>query len=152
MEVCEDAYRSLLRLAPDLRRVRGCLGSSPGAAADLYLEVLEQSRYTTLLRLTYAFPCADGGQVPSLDPNARLCAYHDARQVEVLDLYQTALPIYRHYDYPALEAKWRANLFLAKWLAFCARQGYRFGSGAVEAEPPGAIRGCRERHPDLSGI
>ena len=65
--------------------------------------------------------------MPSLDPNARLCAYHDARQVEVLDLHQTALPIYRHYDFPALDAKWRANLFLAKWLAFCARQGYRFG-------------------------
>jgi uncharacterized protein len=151
MEVCEDAYRSLLRLVPDLRRARGCLGSTPVAAADLYLEVLEQSRYTTLLRLTHAFPCGEGVLVPSLDPNARLCAYHDARQVEVLDLYQTALPIYRHYDYPALEAKWRANQFLAKWLAFCARQGHRFGPGALEAGP-GPMRGCRERHPDLSGI
>lgn len=151
MDVCEDAYRSLLRLAPDLPLVRGCLRSNPGAAADLYLEVLEQSRYTTLLRLTYAFPDADGGRVPALDPNARLCAYHDARQVEVLDLHQTALPIYRHYDFPALDAKWRANLFLAKWLAFCARQGYCFGSGAVPAAPV-AIRSCGERHADLSGI
>jgi uncharacterized protein len=151
MDVCEDAYRSLLRLAPDLRRARGCLHSNPGGAADLYLEVLEQSRYTTLLRLTYAFPRGAGELAPSLDPNARLCAYHDAGQAEVLDLHQTALPIYRHYDYPALDAKWRANLFLAKWLSFCARQGYRFGSGAVEVAP-GAIRGCRERHPDLSGI
>jgi uncharacterized protein YqiB (DUF1249 family) len=66
-----------------------------------------------------------------LDPNARLCAYHDAMQVEVLDLHQTALPVYRHYAYPALDAKWRANLFLARWLAYCVRQGYRFCPGEV---------------------
>lgn len=150
MEICEDAYCSLLRLAPDLRRARGCLRSSPGQSAELYLEVLEQSRYTTLLRLTYAFPRGPGEAGPSLDPNARLCAYHDARQVEVLDLHQTALPIYRHYAFPALDTKWRANLFLAKWLAFCSRQGHRFGSevGATSE----AAGYCGERHPDLTRI
>jgi hypothetical protein len=53
-------------------------------------------------------------------------------QVEVLDLHQTALPIYRHYAHPALDAKLKANRFLARWLAYCVRQGYRFGAGAVQ--------------------
>jgi hypothetical protein len=37
------------------------------------------------------------------------------------------LPRYVHYDHPALDAKWRVNVFLSKWLAYCVTQGYRFG-------------------------
>jgi uncharacterized protein YqiB (DUF1249 family) len=55
-----------------------------------------------------------------------LRAYHDAAQVEVLSLRQTVLPVLRHYDTPALGAKWRANLFVSKWLGYCLSQGYRF--------------------------
>lgn len=64
------------------------------------------------------------------EPNALLRAYHDAGQVEVLDLRQTVLPLYRHYGAPALEAKWRANLFLSKWLAYCVRAGHGFSAGS----------------------
>jgi uncharacterized protein len=133
MEVCEDSYHALAQLAPDLRRARGHLRARVAAGADLHLQVLEQSRYTTLIRLTYAFPhhAVDGS--PCLDPNARLCVYHDAMQVEVLDLHQSVLPIYRHYARPALDAKWNANLFLARWLAYCVGQGYRFGTAVGAA-------------------
>jgi hypothetical protein len=55
-----------------------------------------------------------------------LRAYHDAGQVEVLDLRQTALPVFNHYRSPALQAKWKANLFLAKWLSYCLIRGHRF--------------------------
>jgi uncharacterized protein YqiB (DUF1249 family) len=126
MEVCEDSYTSLMRLAPNLRLARGLLRAGQATGADLYLQVVEQSRYTTMIYLTYAFARNPGDASHCLEPNARLCAYHDARQVEVLDLDQTALPIYRHYACPALDAKWKANLFLAKWLAYCVRQGYQF--------------------------
>lgn len=129
MAVCEDSYGALMRLAPDLRLAWGELRAGAATGADLHLQVLAQSRYTTEVRLTYAFPDAPADGLPCLDPNARLCAYHDALQVEVLDLHQTALPIYRHYGYPALDAKWKANLFLARWLGFCVRQGYRFAPG-----------------------
>jgi uncharacterized protein YqiB (DUF1249 family) len=108
---------------------------------DLHLEIIEQAPYTTLLRLTYFFPHNDGRvhRIPQADPDALLRVYHDAGQVEVLDLRQTSLPIRRNYQYPALETKWRANLFLSKWLAFCARQGHRFpnepGSDRTETNP-----------------
>lgn len=127
MDVCEESYASLMRLAPDLARAQGHLRARAATGLDLHLQVLEQSRYTTLIRLTYAFPRNPGEGLPCLDPNARLCAYHDAHQVEVMDLHQTALPLYRHYAHPALDAKWKANRFLARWLAFCVHQGYRFG-------------------------
>lgn len=94
----------------------------------LHLEVIEQSPYTSLLRLTYFFPQPDGQEhrIPLADPDALLRAYHDARQVEVLDLRQTALPLHNHYRSPALEAKWRANFFLGKWLSYCVRTGHLF--------------------------
>jgi uncharacterized protein YqiB (DUF1249 family) len=130
MDVCEESYGALMRLVPELRIARGHLRARAPKGADLHLQVLAQSRYTTEIRLTYAFPHAPREGLPCLDPNARLCAYHDAMQVEVIDLHQSALPIYRHYAYPALDAKWKANLFLARWLRYCVGQGYSFGAGA----------------------
>jgi hypothetical protein len=40
------------------------------------------------------------------------------------------MPILAHYGPPALALKWRANLFLSKWLVFCLQQGHRFGAQA----------------------
>jgi uncharacterized protein YqiB (DUF1249 family) len=137
MSLCEENYRGLLRLAPDLKRARGEYRSIRDTGIDLHLEVLEQAPYTSLLRLTHFFPHRDGlvHRVPQADPDALLRAYHDAGQVEVLDLRQTALPLHNHYRSPALEAKWRANLFLSKWLGFCLRQGHRFPGSAGAADP-----------------
>ena len=62
------------------------------------------------------------------DPDATLRVYHDAEQVEVLDLRQTVLPLPRGPHYPELRDKWRANLFLSKWLSFCISQGHGMGA------------------------
>jgi uncharacterized protein YqiB (DUF1249 family) len=139
MVLCEENYARLSRLAPNLPERSGSLISKVEGGVDLFLEVEAQARYTTEIRLTYRF---DGqtldarGAGAHFDPDARIRAYHDARQVEVLDLRQTALPRYAHYDHPALDAKWRVNLFLSKWLAYCVSQGHRFGA----AEPRGVDR------------
>ncbi|MEJ2327451.1 MAG: DUF1249 domain-containing protein [Chromatiaceae bacterium] len=128
MSLCEENYRLLSRMIPELRRVQGELRSTRIGGPDLHLEIIEQSRYTTLLRLTYLFPYADGKvhRVEEADPDALLRVYHDAGQVEVIDLLETALPLRSDYRSPALDAKWKVNLFLSKWLAYCARQGYQF--------------------------
>jgi hypothetical protein len=128
MSLCEENYRALMRLIPELRLIHGEERCILDTDQDLHLEVLEQAPYTTLLRLTYYFPYDDGlvHRIKDPDPDAVLRAYHDAGQVEVLDLRQTALPIHNDYGYPALEAKWKVNLFLSKWLAFCLTRGYRF--------------------------
>jgi len=123
LTLCEENYRCLHSLVPQLRRLQGEHCSSRPDHQDLHLTILEQTPYTTLLRLTYRFPHADGG---TSDPDALLRVYHDARQVEVEDLRQQALPTDRLYEAPGLVNKWRLNLFVAKWLAFCLGQGHLF--------------------------
>ena len=90
---------------------------------DLYLEILEQTPYTTLIHLTYYFEHQEG-QRP--DPDATLRAYHDARQIEILTLQQRIIPLNRGAQHPTLEQKWKINLFASKWLAYCVRQGHLF--------------------------
>ncbi|WP_295458748.1 DUF1249 domain-containing protein [uncultured Thiodictyon sp.] len=144
MRLCEENFVLLRRLAPHLKDQREDLVSRRQGRVDLFLLIEEQSRYTSLIRLTHFFPgpqplpapgsaplAAGNGDLTRqrADPNARLRIYHDARQVEVLDLRQTTLPLRTDYQRPALEAKWRVNLFLGKWLAYCLHQGHRFGPG-----------------------
>jgi uncharacterized protein YqiB (DUF1249 family) len=142
MALCEENYRALMRLIPDLRQIRGELRSTLDGDLDLHLEVLEQTHYTTLLRLTYYFPHSDGlvHRLKRPDPDALLRAYYDAEQVEVLDLRQTALPVHNRYCHSALETKWKVNLFLSKWLAFCLLQGHGFAPGLEISSGSGARR------------
>lgn len=136
MALCEENYRLLHRLAPELPGLGGGLLSRASGHADLLLEVHEQARYTTTLRLTHHFPASSHGE--QIEPDAWLRAYHDAGQVEVLTLRQTVLPLFTHYQAPALFAKWRANLFLSRWLGYCVHAGHRFPPGAPRAQPTAA--------------
>lgn len=141
MALCEENYVTLLKLAPGLGALQGEFRSAREDGMDLHLEIIEQTRYTTLLRLTYFFPHDDERihRMPQADPDASLRVYHDARQVEVVDLRQTALPLHNHYASPALEAKWKVNLFLAKWLGYCVFQGHRFPPSKAFLDAPGVL-------------
>lgn len=123
LDLGEENYRSLMRIAPDLCQQQGGFCSSLDNHMDLYLEVLEQTAYTSLIHLTHYFKREDKA---SPDPDAMLRVYHDASQVEVLELRQSVLPFDQGYSFPALEQKWKINLFLSKWLLFCLRQGHKF--------------------------
>lgn len=127
LALCEENYHYLMSLVPQLRRLQGVHRSRRPDHQDLHLTIIEQTRYTTLIRLTYEFR-HDGAEADDgvADPDALLRVYHDARLVEVEDLRQQALPTRRLYEAPGLENKWRVNLFVAKWLAFCASQGHVF--------------------------
>lgn len=135
MALCEENYGLLSRLAPALSSTQGLLVSQVPGGVDLHLTIESQAPYTTTLRLTHIFTAAAGGSTGfGADPDVLLRVYHDARQVEVLDLRQTALPVHADYRPPALDSKWRLNLFLAKWLVYCLHQGHRFrAGGAAEA-------------------
>jgi len=71
MELCEENYFALLRLVPELRELRGELCSVVDRDQDLFLEVLEQAPYTTLLARGYRFSTAP--EIP-LDPAAKILA------------------------------------------------------------------------------
>lgn len=123
MDLCEENYGLLMSMAPQLRRMRGHYLSSRPGHMDLYLEIMQQAPYTTELHLTYYFSHTHG-QAP--DPDAILRVYHDANQIEVVDLKEQALPVAANYHPPGLFNKWKANVFLSKWLSYCRSQGHGF--------------------------
>jgi uncharacterized protein YqiB (DUF1249 family) len=126
MDLCEENYLYLLRLAPELRSLEGrFLSRRREVAMDLHLEILEQTPYTTLLHLTYYFSQGAGGQP---DPDARLRVYHDSGQAEVVDLRQRQFLLNNSDCRSTLEQKWKTSLFLSKWLSYCLRQGHGFNA------------------------
>ncbi|WP_017925948.1 DUF1249 domain-containing protein [Thioalkalivibrio sp. HL-Eb18] len=134
MEMYEENYLSVRRLCPELHRQPVHAVSRVEGALDLHLEVLERTRYTTTLRLTYAFA---GRDEPRLQPDARVRLFHDARQAEVLGRHCRRsgedLVIDTIAGHPGLGCRWRHNRFLFKWLRYCLRQGHRFRPDATPA-------------------
>lgn len=123
VDLCEENYRLLGRLLPAMSDMRGSYASCHDDHSDLHVEVLEQSRYTTLLHMTYYFEEAG---IRHADPDVVVRVYHDAQQVELMDLRQSVLPVENLYEAPGLLNKWQANLFLSKWLSYCVQQGHFF--------------------------
>ena len=121
LDLCEENYQSLLTLFPELSQQKGVFESCLPGQAHLKLTVLEQSKYTSLINLTYSF---DDDR--ESDPDAVLRVYHDAEQVEVEQVRQSNLPELSLYEAPGLVNKWRANIFVGKWLRFCVNQGHFF--------------------------
>lgn len=123
----ESNYIRLMRLVPELHAMEGTTVSRVTDALDLYLTVLERSKYTTLIALTYQFE--DGAEVFA-EPNARIRVYHDVRAVEVLSQIRRrrthSIRRWRRRHMPELDRKWELNRFLHKWLGFCQRQGHMF--------------------------
>jgi uncharacterized protein YqiB (DUF1249 family) len=123
LDLSEENYGLLMRMAPDLQSLTGEYRSRLGGAMDLYLDVIEQTPYTSLVHLTYYFTHVVGDYP---DPDAMLRVYHDSRQLDVIDLRQSSLPLERWGVNPTLEQRWKINLFLSKWLRYCVVQGHAF--------------------------
>lgn len=135
VDLTEEAYSQILLLMPDLKTAKGMFQCAVTDNVALHLEVLEQTPYTTHLHLTYYFSDKDGLYA---EPNAYLRVYHDAKQLEVLELNQHILPVETMYQAPGMMNKWRLLLFISRWLAFCVGQGYRF-SDASKTPDKGAV-------------
>jgi uncharacterized protein YqiB (DUF1249 family) len=112
---------------------RGRYVSTVGDGLDLHVDVIEQHRYTTELRLTYAMPDPVTGQP---DPSAYLRQYHDARQLEATHCYigRRWQDVIGMYPPPAelIGHRLRMNTFLGKWLQYLAERGH--GTGTLVAE------------------
>ena len=136
MDLCEENYTQIMKLAPELKLMQGHYLSNKKPHLDLHLEILEQSPYTTLLHLTYFF-----NNHAQPDPDALLRIYHDSRQLEVINLKQQTLPVIRKFDHPGLQLKWRANVFISKWLSYCLFQQHAFNrhSRVIHADEPDSL-------------
>lgn len=122
MELYEQNYIRLRNLVPDLAVADEMISSVPGHQ-DLYLSITQRCRYTTMMRMTYRF---EGSGNPIFEPDLQLKMYHDARVVEVQQLYsRTRGPMLMA---KMIQQKWTMNRFLYKWLGYCQFQGHRFQS------------------------
>lgn len=123
----ESNYVRLMRLAPDLTQIKGTVVSRVAGALDLFMSVDDCFKYTTTLKLTYRF--RDGEEF-ALEPNARICVYHDVRCVELVSHCRRSRPRevlpWRRQRMPELDRRWEMNRFLLKWLRFCTHQGHLF--------------------------
>ena len=127
IDLYEGNYLRVARLLPDLDNLEGTLVSRVAGALNLYVTIEERFKYTTTLLLTYRFIDESG---VALEPNARVCVYHDVRAAELVSHCRRRRTRKVHKwlrgRMPELDHRWEMNRFLYKWLRFCSNQGHIF--------------------------
>ena len=125
MGLYAENFALLTRLFEPADLAPGSWLSCIGDGLDLRLDVLEQHRYTSELRLSYAMQDPLTGEP---DPSAFLRLYRDARQVEATHCYvgrrwQDVLGL-NPPPRQLLGHRLRMNTFLGKWLHYLGEQGH----------------------------
>jgi uncharacterized protein len=132
MTLYESNYIRLGWLIDNLAGRRGAELSRVAGDCDLELSILERSRYTTTLMLTYLFPERDG---LAADPALEVRVYHDARLAEAREAApapaHAALARIRGEALELMSAgrqdgRWARNVMLNKWLEYCVDRGHHF--------------------------
>ena len=122
MDLYETNYVRLRVLLPELDSITDSAVSEVPDCIGLYVQVVEKTRYTTTLRLYYAFPDLDEDRNA---PYLKIRIYHDARTAEAMT--GNVQRDNGSVDFSeSLESRWRRNRFLYKWLGYCLRRGHRF--------------------------
>ena len=121
---CDDNYRRLTRLMPDLKRTdRRHFRIFPRAASFwATFEVIHRSRYTTVLTLSLLASVRGIGGT-----RLKVRVYHDARTAEVIE-FQGQRRFEPVYEYPnpqmrQPDEKAQVNRFLSEFLNACLRHG-----------------------------
>ena len=131
MEMYEANYIRIRKLCGVKDTMPPVAVSRIAKGKDLYLQVLEQTKYTTTIALTYFFEDSNFGYLAY--PDLKLRIYFDALQAEVISQsYRRGNPDFRLFSHkgdPSLMKRWRMNRFLYKWLSYCDRQGHSFVLG-----------------------
>ena len=125
MSLYDSNYFRLLNLIPELDRLDGYFRSRVAGDCDLHVEILERSRYTVTMSLSYFFD-QDGVRVA--DPDMKVRVYLDGQMAES----QGFSGEHRHAAFrrlsrmhrTELNARWRRNIILNKWLEYLMDQGH----------------------------
>lgn len=127
MALYESNYARLLQLVPEPELPYESAVSRSRLDRDLHLRVLERSRYTATLNLSYRFEEAG---VLRVEPDVDVRLYRDALLVEALRVGPHAhCAVLSDLDRelgPMLQGRWGRNLLLAKWLEYLLAQGHGF--------------------------
>lgn len=137
MGLYAENHQRLTRLFEPARLAPGNYLSRNGDGLDVRLDVIEQHRYTTELRLSYAMRDPVTGEP---DPSAWLRLYHDARQVEATHCYvgRRWQDVIGLYPPPAevVDHRMRMNTFLGKWLQYLAERGHGVATLSIDDGAP----------------
>jgi len=125
MSLYESNFLRLQQLIPELDRLDGYYQSKVIGDCDLHLEILEKSRYTVTLSLSYFFVEED---VRIADPDMKIRVYFDGRLAEAMSFcgehrhaeFRRLTRAHRH----ELNVRWRQNIVLNKWLEYLQDQGH----------------------------
>ena len=128
MEMYEANYIRIRKMCGTKDAIPSVAVSRISKGLDLYLQVIEQTKYTTTITLTYYFSNSTSGFLAY--PDLKLRVYYDALQAEVMSqTYRRRSPDFTAFNYdidPSLLKRWHMNRFLYKWLSFCNYQGHSF--------------------------
>lgn len=131
MALYESNYERLLQLLPEPEVPFEQARSSSPLDRALYLRVLERSRYTVTLNLSYRF---EAGNTILVEPDVDIRVYRDVALAEALRVGPHAhCAVLHDLDRelgPMLQGRWGRNLLLNKWLAYLASQGHGFSLAA----------------------
>lgn len=130
MDLYENNYMRLRRLIPDLLHLQDNAVSRLPGCLSLHSKILERTKFTTTLHLTYYF---EEGERGIEEPALTLRVYHDAHQVEVLTGHlKHGQQRFQHIPEKAIKVKWKFNRFLYKWLGYCLYLGHSFPVSKAE--------------------
>ncbi|MEX0976359.1 MAG: DUF1249 domain-containing protein [Woeseia sp.] len=125
MMLYESNFIRLRQIIPELERLDGYYQSRVAGDCDLHLEILDRSRYTVTLSLSYFFHI-DGTRFA--DPDVKIRVYLDGNLAEAMSLCGE----HRHAELRRLTrvhgaelgARWRRNIVLNKWLDYLLDSGH----------------------------
>ena len=125
MALYESNYLRLLHVIPELDRLDGCYRSRVAGDCELHVDILERSRYTVTLSLTYYFEDEHG---LTADPDLVVRVYLDGKQAEVMSLRgkqrNAELQRLTAANSAEVDARWQRNVVLNKWLEYLTDQGH----------------------------
>ena len=136
MSLYESNFVRLGWLLPDPRRIEDDLISAAADDLPLHVSLVERSRYTTTVRMTYFFDDPDGCVA---DPDLYVRIYHDALLVEAMACtHKHRHEALKSFDTRAgaeLSRRWLRNVMLNKWLEYCAEKGHFLSSVSIRDMP-----------------
>ena len=130
MALYESNYLRLLQLIPELHRLDGYYRSSVAGDCALHVEILDRSRYTITLSLSYFFY---DGDTRVADPDMKIRVYLDGQLTEAMGFSGMGVSDnHRHSELRRLsrahrhelDSRWRRNIVLNKWLDYLMDQGH----------------------------
>lgn len=138
MSLYENNYQRLLQLVPEPDFPFDAGVSRSALDRDLHLRVIDRSRYTVTVNLSYRF---ESEGAPYVEPDVDIRIYRDVMLAEALRVGPHAhCAVLHDLDRelgPMIEGRWGRNLLLNKWLAYLLGQGHGFsvvGRPRVESQ------------------